>query len=351
MPLKIKPRGKNGTLQIEGTFQGVRVRESTGTTSRRLAAEKKNRIETEILDGLRTNDGSPDFARAANLYMDKGGERRFLKPLLLELGRMKLRDITEETVSQAAHKLYPGRTPQTHIRQIYTPINRIFKIAQKAKLCPPTNFERPSVPKRRQSIVWVSDKWLFQVCKRADPYVRACMITMSFQGPRTGEAMRVMPKDIDFDDGYISFRDTKNGEPRQSKMAAPTVRALQALEMEDGVPVFRLNHRDYLCDQVKLACAYAHVDYFTPHQFGRHTFAARFLNAGHTLKELQHAGGWRSYNVVAETYGHLERSRIDDFVHNAGANFEVLADALFDTNGNAQRNVIDFTEKKLDTGK
>jgi Phage integrase family len=53
-----------------------------------------------------------------------------------------------------------------------------------------------------------------------------------------------------------------------------------------------------LCSWVDLkrACKRAGLPHTSPHRIGRHSFAARILGAGHSLKVLQEAGGWDSYS-------------------------------------------------------
>jgi integrase len=56
-----------------------------------------------------------------------------------------------------------------------------------------------------------------------------------------------------------------------------------------------------------------------PFKIARRTFAARHLREGRTMLEVQKLGGWKSYRMVAEVYGHLERSWLDDAMRSTGA--------------------------------
>ena len=49
------------------------------------------------------------------------------------------------------------------------------------------------------------------------------------------------------------------------------------------------------------------MPYFSPHVFGRHKFATRFLEAGYSLQFVKNAGHWKTIRLVAELYGHLEK--------------------------------------------
>jgi hypothetical protein len=60
------------------------------------------------------------------------------------------------------------------------------------------------------------------------------------------------------------------------------------------------------------------IDYYTSHRVGRHAFAARLLAEGKSLRFVMEAGGWATIQIVAETYGHLERSYVDDALRETG---------------------------------
>ncbi|MBY0562213.1 tyrosine-type recombinase/integrase, partial [Hyphomicrobium sp.] len=61
---------------------------------------------------------------------------------------------------------------------------------------------------------------------------------------------------------------------------------------------------------IERVCQSAKLKYYSSHKLGRHAFAARLLESGGTLKEVQEAGGWASIQIVADTYGHLEEQAV-----------------------------------------
>jgi integrase len=76
-------------------------------------------------------------------------------------------------------------------------------------------------------------------------------------------------------------------------------------------PLFGYSSRYSLTRILQRSCKRAGVEYLSPHKAGRHTFAARLLRNGASLKELQQAGGWDDIGVVARNYAHIERSVVD----------------------------------------
>jgi len=61
--------------------------------------------------------------------MKAGGERRFVKALLLHFGDRPLRAINQAAIDDAATVIYPNATAVTRNRQVHTPISAILKHA------------------------------------------------------------------------------------------------------------------------------------------------------------------------------------------------------------------------------
>jgi hypothetical protein len=61
---------------------------------------------------------SPTFAEAAIVYMEAGGERRFLVPLLKRFGELPLSSIGQGEIDAASTTLYPNATPATRNRRV-----------------------------------------------------------------------------------------------------------------------------------------------------------------------------------------------------------------------------------------
>ena len=85
---------------------------------------------------------------------------------------------------------------------------------------------------------------------------------------------------------------------------------MKLLDLSDPeAKLFGYASRFSLTRIIKRGCKRAGIAYFSPHKVGRHTFAARFLADGNSLKALQEAGGWRGLGAVVR-YSHLERSKV-----------------------------------------
>lgn len=91
MPLKCIKRHGSPFWYIRGTVRGVAIDESTKVTSRKQAeafrAKRKSAIIDRQISGAKA---TATFLEAAVSYMENGGERRFLKPLVDHFGATPL---------------------------------------------------------------------------------------------------------------------------------------------------------------------------------------------------------------------------------------------------------------------
>jgi integrase len=303
--LKIVRRGKKGIFQIKGTLCGIRVRESTGTDSEPHAEAQRIKLENELLERATWGERrTASFAEAVTLYLE-GRSERFIAPLLEHFGRWRMGDITQPEVSKFAQLTYPGASPQTIDRQVYTPLIAIWRVAHEAKLCGPHEFKRPKQPER-EAVRFAKDEYLAKLLPECGPRLKAAVLLITFTAARASECCRVKDEEVDWEARSVLLRKTKNSKPRSVPLAPMLYEALLPLKGRQG-PLFGFSQRWSLNQAIERTCKRAGVPYMSSHQVGRHAFAARLLRQGKNLKELQEAGGWspKSLPMMAEVYGHL----------------------------------------------
>ena len=314
-----RPDAVKGTWRIRGTLGGRRYDESTGTDSRPHAEAILARRQKEILDAITWGpERTTCFAEAVNVYLAGGGEARFLEPLVLAFGPRRLADVTQADVIGFIAQRYPATGPQGINRQVYTPLISVYRAAHAAGMGPLPPFQRLRKIKRRGAIRFATDDDLAVLLPHCSARLAAALLLMSLGGARVSEACRIVDADVDWGRARITLQETKNGEPRVVPAGPVLMAALEPLHGARG-PLFGFASRFSVNQALARACLRAGLEVFTSHETGRHAFAARLLGQGFTLLEVQRAGGWKSYRMVAETYGHLERSRLDDLVREAGA--------------------------------
>ena len=103
MPIRVYDRPGRDALYLRGTIRGQHVFESTGTSDPAVAEEIRIKREAEILHrSVHGAEATARFAEAAMRYMEAGGERRYLGPLIQYFGKMKLVAINQDSIEQRA---------------------------------------------------------------------------------------------------------------------------------------------------------------------------------------------------------------------------------------------------------
>src|SRR5260370_19114995 len=87
MPLKIVRRPKSPHWIIRGTLRGIRLEESTGTDDKKTTEEIRAKREAQILaESVYGRRATITFASAALSYLENGGSKRFLYPVINHSG-------------------------------------------------------------------------------------------------------------------------------------------------------------------------------------------------------------------------------------------------------------------------
>jgi integrase len=325
VPVKLVKRPKSPYWIVRGTLRGIRVEESTGTTNKRAAEEVKAKREAEILrESIFGKVAITTFAQAVLSFLEEGGRRRFLKPILDHFAMMPLTLIGQEAVDKAALKLYPKASNATRNRQVYTPVSAILQHAARKGWCPRPIFSRPKTSK--VAIRWLKPDEAERLISACSPHLRPLAIFLFYTGARAGEALWLDWSNVDLKRRHVVFVKTKNGDPRGVPLHSRVVSALEALHSRDG-PVFRApNGAPYARpapdddsdtsagSRIKTAfagaCRRAAIHDFTPHGC-RHTWATWHYRENRDLTALQRLGGWKTLSMVMR-YAH---SNVEEHAH------------------------------------
>lgn len=309
MPLKLKRYpDRSPHWYIRGTVQGVRVFESTGESQKSKAAAVLETRQREIFERRLYGEARTlTFAEAAIDYMDGGGDRRFLAPIIERIGMKPLAEINQSLADQTAHALYPGRKPATHARQVHTPIIAVMTKAAKNGNCGKPSIEKPKGEKVRIKVA--GDAHIQALLPHCTARLKAMVLLLTYTGMRVSEACRLTADDFNLQEGWAVCGRTKNGEPRMVPLP-PSVVAAVANVIEDDGPALSYVSRDAVNKDLQRTAKRAGLPHMSSHKIGRHTFAARILAAGHGIKTLKEAGGWKSIRVVDDSYGYLEQSHV-----------------------------------------
>jgi integrase len=153
------------------------------------------------------------FAAAVILYLKTGHSHRFLSPLVTEIGERILTTIKPGEVRDLACKLYPHGAPSTRNRQAISPFLAVLNFACDRGKARPIKIKRFNETKVNR--IAVDRRWIdmFRSGDETSPYLAAMALMMFATGARLGDAISLVPSDIDFKTMTARCRRTKSGEP------------------------------------------------------------------------------------------------------------------------------------------
>lgn len=324
MPLKIVRHPGSPNLYLRGTVRKHRIYETTGTADPHAAEAIRIKKEAEILHASIHGERTiRSFASAVLAYMEAPGstirEGRFIFPLVDALGLMTLDQITQERLDDYIARQYRGRSPATVLRNVITPVTTILNFAARRRWCDPPKFDRPRSPPGRKR--WATYEEAGRLINAASPHIQRLIIFLLYTGARMGEALSLEWSDVDAEQGWLVFRDTKRGEDRGLPLAAG-VRPLLPAEHDRRRPVFPAPHGGAYPvggeggGQIKTAwratCARAAIVDLRPHDL-RHTFSTWLTMAGVHEQVRDELMGHASTSM-GRRYSHVPRQSLIDAV-------------------------------------
>lgn len=316
MSLRLRWRG--GIAQLHGTIDGQRVRKSLGTRDPKIAEARKAQEEARLWRAATYGiENEATFADACVHYLKgQAPAKHYLGPIIPRIGKQKLAKITSGQIRMLAKELYPDAKPQTWNRQVVTPVSAVINFAHELGLCPPIRMKRfaPFDEKVKRA---VDRAWIDRFRAHAtSPHLAAYCLFLHTTAARPTEALLLRPCDLDLERRQGESRQaTKNGARRQFWLTEEMAEELTHL------PPRRLTHGGHAgefrifgwhdkCGVLKPwkeTCKLAGLDYITPSEAGRHSFATE----GITRQErnpvmVAKIGNWKNTAVLMKNYAHPE---------------------------------------------
>ena len=341
MPLEIHLHD-NGIWYVRGTVavwrsgkpHSIEIRRSTKVRDRAQAEAIKRQIENEVAErNITGREPALTFSQAAARYVTQGGEERFLAKPRAHLGALRIDQITQQHIDDAAVKAYPNSTA-TRRRQFYAPVLAVLSANGIG-----TRFKRPADGQKRT---------VFLRPEQADHALRAmldvrwpnpwspALATFLFgQGSRVGETLAIDGRDdISLPDRYAILRDTKNGKERMVTLCRRTIAAVSTIPnlghkgplflRYDGRPYAAREDRGYRLLFWETAVKAIGLDprVYTPH-VARHSWATWFYSQTRDVVRLKAEGGWESGEW--ERYVKLAAPSLGEAAKRVGFDFTVNA--------------------------
>ncbi len=317
MSLRLVKRPRSPNWIMRGSIRGMRLEESTGTADRSRAEEIRAKREAEFhTEFIYGKKATVTFAHAVQSYLENGGSRRFLAPILNYFRIIPLARIGQDELDIGAKKLFPNALSATRNRQFYTPVSAVLHHAALKAWCTKPVIARPKQSSGR--IRWLELDEAERLILACSDHLRPLVIFLLYTGARVGEALWLDWKNVDLSRAHVQFLKTKTREPRGVPLHPRVIAALAALPNRDG-EVFRwpggqpytrpsddktwdTSAGSRIKTAFQGACRRAGIEDFHPHDC-RHTWATWHYRANHDLGALQKLGGWKSLSMVMR-YAH-----------------------------------------------
>lgn len=329
MPLKLIQLKPGGNFYVRGTVAGRKYFKSTGLSDRKAAEALRIRIEAEALERHALGDkATATFAEAAVNYMESGGERRFLAPLIKHFGATRLSEIDNRAINAAARAIYPNAKPSTINRQVITPMSAILTMDAEDRLCDPVRLRRRKV--KAQKTRWLTPEEFDALADELPPHLQAIIGFQVATGARVRETLSLQISTLYLSAGQALLTETKNGKPRMVEIPDRAIPLILARELPDEGTAFR-NHRgepyqlrDNTGGQYKTSFNKARDRAglgrdVTPHTV-RHTWATWYHAQTGDFGRLLDLGGWSDADT-ANIYRKIAPEDLGDRLLKAGWDF------------------------------
>ena len=319
MPLKIyRPKG-NKIWYFYGTVAGHRLRGSTRTTDKSIAAQIAAKVELDAWKrDLHGDETVLTFPQAVAFYLaaGKGSTKReqgYLKRIVKHWGDTAVKDMSAGAIRQSAIDIHPKDTGATRNRQVITPTQAIINHCAELEKCSPIRVRRFQSERKIKKPVTV--EWLDTFCAHARPLTAALATFMFATACRISEAKRLEWADIDFQQRSILITKTKTKRQRLPSMPQRLLVALANLPREKR-PFYWSEtelRRQWDQDVEKTAKAVKGFERLTFHSC-RHGFATKLLRDGIDPKTVAELGDW-SIGILMENYAHaIQDARLTDTI-------------------------------------
>lgn len=315
MPLKLKWR--DGVAYIHGTIKGKRIRRSLGTRDPQIAdvlkAQEEARLWRAATYGI---EHEATFAEACVHYLKaQAPKANYLAPIIRRIGKQRLASITPGHIRVLAKELYPRAKPQTRNRQVLGPVCAVINFAHELGLCHPIRIKRfaPFDEKVKRA---VNREWIDQFRAHASPHMAAYALFLHTTAARPTEALLLRPKDLDLENqtGWSSTP-TKNGARRQFWLTQEMTNELRNLpprkirsgQYEGELRIFGWHDKSGVARLWRATCEKAGLDYVTPYEAGRHSFATEAITRqGRNVVMVAKIGNWKNTTTLLKNYAHPE---------------------------------------------
>ncbi|MBL4756637.1 MAG: site-specific integrase, partial [Rhizobiales bacterium] len=234
--------------------------------------------------------------------------------IIKKIGDKNLQDIDQGVVDGLAQELQPGSKNSTRVRHVYVPVIAVLNDPAVKRIVGIHTIEKP--PVKQPAVKPATDEHILAVADVSNPRLKAAILFMTYSGCRVSEATSLTTDNVNLREALALLEKTKNGDPRLVPLPPQVVVAMANIMPKSG-QVFGYSSRHGFTTALRRATRRAGLPWMSPHQIGRHAFAARLLRKKYDILTVKAAGRWKSTAVVDGVYGHLEQGRIHQAILDA----------------------------------
>jgi integrase len=260
MPLKVIPprAGKSPNYTIRGTYLGIPVDRSAGTSKEAVAKQQLKKLETAIESGdyppKPKQPDAPTFLSAAVAYMKAGRPRRYVGRLIEYFQDTPLTEIDQDAIDEAAVTIYPNQSPASRNGSVYTPVGAILHHAGIE-----ITVKRPKGYKGKVTTRFLLPPDAFAIIEAAgavDEEMGRLLTFLLYTGCRIGEALALKWETISLERCEAYIETSKNDDPRTIRLTQDAIAGLGPVKTSGRVFRFHQGgHRNFLFLNAKVtAC-------------------------------------------------------------------------------------------------
>ncbi len=297
-------------------YHGKRYKESTEETSKILARDK----ETDKLKELRAGKAAVvdiTFKDLGDKYLKIHAANKRGKHFFEYSVRVLNRDFGEKLLSEITPADVDGYMAQRRAAVATATANRTLSVLKHMlktairwhhlDVSPAADVKLEREPKARER--FLTDTEATTLLEKSPKWLRPLVLTALHTGARQGELLALTWEDVDLDRARLTFRQTKNGEPRTIKASTTVVETLTAIKPRFGGGIVFHNeggdpmHRDGVTWSFRRALRLAEIQDFRFHDL-RHSAASFMVQAGIPLNTVREILGHKSLAMTLR-YAHL----------------------------------------------
>ncbi|MDH4186041.1 MAG: tyrosine-type recombinase/integrase [Nitrospira sp.] len=316
---------KRGTVWwMDFMFHGARVRRSTGTSDKRLAAKILAKVTTQVVEGAffdKAEEPNYTFGEMMKRYLAersvlKAPKSRVrdgsaLKHLLPIFGEMVLSEVTPKTLAAYRSQRRTAGAATATINKELQLVRHAFNVAMREwEWCHTNPMHRVALESAHNAVDrWLTEDEEVRLFQAAPPWLQEIMAFALNTGMRQGEILALQWQDVDFYRGTLVVMKSKNRERRTiplNNIVFALLTEKKAAGREDG-PVFVTGQGNplkvrYLVRTFTKARNRAGIQDFRFHDL-RHTFASRLVQRGIDLYKVQRLLGHKT-GIMTQRYAH-----------------------------------------------